>query len=636
MRLPPKSKLIACSAVLSLLAIASGTSVGLSQTKPNIILIVLDDADSDLLAPEMLDKYFPNINALAVQGTRFTNYHVTTSLCCPSRASLLLGQYAHTTGVKVNLDNTRCSNGFSGGVRAYFRNGHHLNDLPVRLREAGYHTAIVGKYLHGGMRRFVPPGWVEFYESLGARYYDTYQFTTRTEPGGCFSRTGERFRTDVELADALGIIERLSANTVERIPFFLYVAPLAPHAAELNSDVRPVAASDADNPFAQVAARIQTSPDFDEADFSDKPSHYQSLGPIDEVQRKAIEAACLHRLRSLSNVDDMIGKIVGELRARGLIDQTIIFLTSDNGFQLGHHRLVGKVTPYDRCSRVPLIVWGLGVEPNSTREQLVANIDVAPTILELAGLPIPKSVEGKSFAPLLRGNGGDSPREWRTAILLENWEQAVCRGAELPTSFVSVRSFDKVFTTWANGEREYYDLHVDPFQLDNRVGELSEQDFADYEQLIRSLRKAPSRPLVSLILPAVDDSNRQPSVTFRGVVEAEKGVAEVRLAIRDKRLGRFWDGSTWVGRYADIRIVPKAQGVIAEWQYEYQGHIGEVSHRRVQISAFAIDHDGFVSPGAVSLWPLRGNNRQSQFVDRDEETQSASEPADGQESDEGD
>ena len=199
------------------------------QDRPNIILINLDDADVDLLAPAEIQNRFPEMEEFALQGINFTNMHVTTSLCTPSRASLFRGQYAHNTRIRGNGGGRVRDNGFLGGHQAYVELGHDHNDISTWMQDIGCRTMMVGKYITGDVVDVVPPGWDDFYSSRGNKYFGAKRFTNRFAAEGRFETIDNGLsRTIEEMNDALRLIDEQRAFRPEQ-PFFLYLAPLNSH-----------------------------------------------------------------------------------------------------------------------------------------------------------------------------------------------------------------------------------------------------------------------------------------------------------------------------------------------------------------------------------------------------------------------
>ena len=205
-----KSILHLCIALLLthvLLVSALAQDKSPAANAPNIILINLDDADYQMFSPEMLELY-PHIKGLVDQSLSFTNLHVTTPFCAPSRAALFRGQYAHRTGVRVNIPDYPLSLSFRGGYSEFLRQEHEQEELGVWMRRAGYHTMMIGKYHHNGFDFKIPPGWDDFYMSNGGRYMGTYRFTNRDNRNGGHSKNPDDvYRTDQEKIDAKRLIK---------------------------------------------------------------------------------------------------------------------------------------------------------------------------------------------------------------------------------------------------------------------------------------------------------------------------------------------------------------------------------------------------------------------------------------------
>jgi arylsulfatase A-like enzyme len=442
-------------------AARAARSVAAQVERPNIILIVLDDLDTEVVS--QMQEFQ---DAVVNQAATFANYVVTTPLCGPSRASLLRGQYAHNHGMLGN-------NGPAGGFLTFHQLGREESTLATWLQDAGYRTALVGKYLNGYPRdvgqRYIPPGWDEWYGTTSKR--SLYYGFTLNQNGTVvdYGDGPDDYETDVLAAKATDFVGRSSGGSS---PFFLYVAPLAPHAPATSA---PRYAER----FADV--KFTRPPDHNEADVSDKPAWLreapvltdEQIGQVDENQRK--------RLRSLLPVLDLIAGITDRLRVRGSIENTYIFLTSDNGWFAGEHRLgVGKQAPYEESIRVPFMAWGAGMPAGQRIDDLCLNIDVAPTIAELAGVTPPAFVDGRSFAPLLRGASQPSSRQTALAELLtpaaETDSQPDVEGASAPGEaaknvppYRALRTVAASFVEYETGERELYDLRKDPFQLINLV-----------------------------------------------------------------------------------------------------------------------------------------------------------------------
>jgi N-acetylglucosamine-6-sulfatase len=390
---------------------------------------------------------------LGAAGTTFERSFVSNPLCCPSRATLFTGQYTHNHGVIGNRPP-------EGGYGRFDTSEW----LPVWLQRAGYHTVHIGKF----MNRYgqdsppteVPPGWDEWYASVDP---STYSFTEyQLNENGVVS-WGEQYSTDEYSDRAVEAVERLAPSTE---PFFLSVAYLAPHFGRPRETDdppgfgTPMPAARHRDAFA--AEPLSTTPAFNEADVSDKPSFVRGLPRLSSEEKAAIREMYRQELESLLSVDEGIVRVVAALRAAGELENTLILFTSDNGFFHGEHRVpFGKVMVYEPSIRVPLVMRGPGVPAGERRRQLVTNADLAPTILEAAGaVPAGRVPDGRSLFPLLRDRG----LAWGRELLVEGppGYQAV--------AYAALRNDRFVYAEHENGERELYDLRRDPHQLENAIG----------------------------------------------------------------------------------------------------------------------------------------------------------------------
>ena len=349
---------------------AQAQSVG----PPNIVFVMTDDLDERSM--QQLDGIRSIMDA---NGTTFENAYVTYSLCCPSRASILRGQYPHNHGIVGNLEPL-------GGEAKFRRLGRDRSTVATWLDGAGYQTKYIGKYMNGYDDLYKPPGWDEWFALQGGS-----SSTQVNDDGRSVQLAGH---STVAFADeASDFIRRSSAN---QEPFFVMVGTKAPH--------RPP----------EVAARYQDSfvdtplprpPNFDETDVSDKAQWLQAYPRLSQSEIDDMQTLYRERLRSMLSVEDLLEQTISTLRETGELENTYIFFTSDNGFHLGEHRLPrGKRTSYEEDIGVPLVVRGPGISAGTTRQQLVINNDFAPTIADLAEVPTPRFVDGSSFAPLLTGS----------------------------------------------------------------------------------------------------------------------------------------------------------------------------------------------------------------------------------------
>jgi N-acetylglucosamine-6-sulfatase len=416
------------------------------RAKPNVVVIMTDDQTVESL------RVMGNVKTLlADQGTTFDSSFASFALCCPSRATFLTGQYAHNHGVMGNAPP-------AGGYAKL----DSSNTLPVWLQRAGYHTVHVGKYLNGYPgpdRTHVPAGWTEWYGSIDPSTYRFYNYTLN-ENGRLVSYGSDpgSYQADVYSRKAVDAIRRLAPAAA---PFFLSLAFLAPHSGgpRESDDPRnlatPVPAPRHRNRFASEP--FPQSASFNEADVSDKPVGIRNRPLLSAQQIADITENYRQRLESLLAVDEAVAAIVAALRDSGELDQTLIVFTADNGFFHGEHRVpLGKVLLYEPSIRVPLILRGPGVPRAQRVAELVANIDLAPTIVDAADARPLRVLDGRSLVPLAQDAGRRTGRD----ILIERGP-----GGNNQQIFTALRTPRYLYAEYSNGERELYDLVRDPDQL---------------------------------------------------------------------------------------------------------------------------------------------------------------------------
>jgi arylsulfatase A-like enzyme len=402
--------------------------------KPSLVVVLADDLDV------RTTDFLPRLPSLMTErGVSFTRAYVTTSLCTPSRVSLLTGRYAHNHGV---LDNGGPRGGFP-----VFRAGGEAETVAVWLRAAGYRTALFGKYLNGypsdSPPEYVPPGWDDWQVQLttyeNSRYFD-YQMN---ENGRivAYAHRPEDYDADVLARKAAAFIGAADPNQ----PFFLCVATQAPHWPASYAERH------RGQPSGDGAPRV---PSFNEGDVSDKPAWVQNAGLLTESDVRKLDRFQQARVLTMLAVEELIDQVLRALAASGRLEETYVFFTSDNGLLLGEHRLVNrKWNAFEEAILVPLVVRGPGVPAGRRFSEPVLNIDLAPTFAELAGISLPDSIDGRSLVPFLRGT---PPDRWRSDFLVELFASGVS---------ASVRNARYLYTDVESGERELYDMQADPFQL---------------------------------------------------------------------------------------------------------------------------------------------------------------------------
>ena len=452
--------------LLAAAVLAAGCNSGEEASeRPNVVVIMTDDQRVDEMA------VMPAVRRLIVRpGAWFARSFASFPLCCPSRATFLTGQYAHNHGV---LDNRPP------------RGGYYKLDssetLPVWLQRAGYETAHIGKYLngYGTLRpREVPPGWDEWNAVIDPTTY-YYRGYVLNENGRIVRP--RRYQTDEMTARALRFLRRAEP------PFFLSLAYLAPH-----DDRRGGRCADSAKPAPRHAGRfarvpMPRPPSFGERDMSDKPSFLRSL-PFGPFEIGYVERQWRCRRESLLAVDEGVERIVAALRRGGELDDTLIVFTSDNGYFLGEHRLPDeKINVYEEGVRVPLAIRAPGVPAGPRVPDPVANVDLAPTILDAAGTEAGLKMDGRSLLPLARRPG----RHMNRPILLENLARPYERRF---TPYTAVRFGAFLYAEYVNGERELYDLRRDPSQLRSIHRRRGYADFRfDLARLLRRLRACHGR-----------------------------------------------------------------------------------------------------------------------------------------------
>lgn len=553
---------------------------------PNIIFINLDDADIDLLDEWAINKFFPNIKKyIQDQGVRFSNFHSVAPLCGPSRGALFRGQYLHNTGIEKN----------ALGWQIFYERGYTDSEIGMWMRDAGYETGLVGKYCHEKYPHasrdgtYHPPGWDTFHASMGANYFNL----TRIMDGERIKTGATEYRTDLESISTKDIL----LNRDPKKPLFLYLAPFAPHKQSAKDKLGMVAARHKDS-FPDV--RFPITPDFDEEDVSDKTPQYAALPRAND---KAIERAFIsyeRRVRSMLAVDEMVGELFETLRTEDILDNTYVFLSSDNGFQLFHHRVFAKKDPFDRTTRVQLLVRGPGVPENKTFRHLLGHIDLAPTFLELAGAKVPHFVDGKSFVALLHNASDYDEPDWREALLIENVEGKKYRKFMMDLEYTALRRFSDIYVEWANGDREYYDLAEDPWQLENSWKTL---DDSVRDEITSSLAKLANctgaacngGAAADEIDTQLDLQNEtifdQSEIRITGTANDDSAVARVEIVVRADNRDYLGKDKLMPGyRSFDAVLADKKQPKTA-WHIDRTLPPGDY-----WISARAIDNDGNEDP----------------------------------------
>lgn len=461
---------MALCAVLAVLGISAGA--GAVQAKQrvasgqwDIVLILTDDQPIGTL------QAMPSVSSLlAGRGVSFSNAVVPTSLCCPSRTSLLTGKLATSTGIYSNESDT----GY-GGYPAVKAAGLENNTVATALDGAGYNTAYFGKYLneYGALYDGIaPPGW------------DAWRVFTTTVQSGRYRNFGlsdaARFGQAPKSAKQEYVrgysttkIGELAASYIRQAPssqpLFTVFAPYAPHAPWT-----------AERKY-QGTSRIPSDYRNDsvlETDVSDKPSYVQQIPPISTVEGSAPGVNLAKQIDTLRSVDDQVAGLYKAVQDSGRLDRTLFVYMSDNGYMHGEHRLDGKGYPYLKSTNVPLVVrWGNGSVPIVDSRLTVANVDITATFLQAAGLP--NTSQGTPIT-------AERNPEGVPMVGTESTSRAV------RPPFCAWRTRDELFVRYGTTEEEFYDYRVDPYELTNRINDAAYA--ARIEQLRQLTRKACDPP----------------------------------------------------------------------------------------------------------------------------------------------
>ncbi|WP_412063247.1 sulfatase [Rubrivirga sp. IMCC45206] len=437
-------------------------AAGAAAAQPNILLVYTDDQRSDDVAamPTVVSR-------LVAEGTSFTRYIATTPKCGPSRASLLRGQYAHNHGLIGH------KNWPGGAYQRWVDTRLGDETIGTWLQAAGYRTAFIGKHQTSfplnSDSSYTDVGWDEWLVAWTKRTPGTYYGRRFSDNGDDLQTGPDDYVTDVMGARLEAFVRRAHG---EGAPFFAVFAPFAPHADPTirRPDGNVVGPPEpADRHKGAFAGRTGPRyPSFNEADTDDKPGLVASFAPLAEHEVARIDTLYRARAESLLAVDEWVGRVIAVLEEHGTLEDTYIVFASDNGFMLGEHRIRPERKsnmPYREVLELPLIVRGPGIAPGTSTDALAANIDLAPTILEWAGVPAPDHLDGRSLAPVLAG----APVEWRDVILAERWH------TNSDITYRSVHSAHAKYTDWWESDRlfEFYNHLDDPYELDNHVDRLA-------------------------------------------------------------------------------------------------------------------------------------------------------------------
>jgi N-acetylglucosamine-6-sulfatase len=439
--------------LLALLALFGAACAGATVPRaPNVVVVLVDDMrwdDYGAAGHPFIET--PHIDRLAREGARFGNAFATTPLCSPSRASLLTGRYAHTHGI---IDNT-------------LRPSRELPVFPLALQRAGYRTGFFGKW-HMGNDDSPRPGfdrWVGMAGQGEAIDPSLNIDGTRARHSG--------YVTDLLTDEVLRFVAERDAR-----PFLVYLAHKAvhPNVVQLNDGSTGTMSGQPEGfvPAPRHRGRYadRTMPRRANAFVppSDKPALARKIGELPPLGRATAttDAEIEGRLEMLLAVDESLGRIRAALQAAGQLDDTVIVFTSDHGYFYGEHGLnEERRLAYEESIRVPLLVRypprvRAGVQP----EQFALGIDLAPTVLELAGAAADPGLDGRSLVPLLEGRSVP----WRDAFLIEYYSDTVFpRIVNMGYAAVRTERYKLIRYRELAGMDELYDLQQDPLELHNLI-----------------------------------------------------------------------------------------------------------------------------------------------------------------------
>lgn len=503
----------------------------------NVVVFMLDDLDSGTFQKAIELGLLPNIKRYILdRGINFVNAFATDSVCCPSRATFLTGQYSHNHGVLSNEKH-------NGSVEKF----NDQSTIATWLQNRNYKTALIGKYLNGygvfdsnkdGVfdnrdRTYIPRGWTKWYGLLDWNVYKMYGYEVNEDGFVSFPygnstekpslKPEEKYQTNVLTNKAVEFIRLNAKNSINqrRNQIFLYLTPTTPHVEVLrnfNSENYSSLWSLSIRPDPQNENRsinIGTLPynnkcftpnecSFNESDVSDKPLWIRRLNMLNQNDINNLNKQFRERILSLIAIDNMVKKVSEELISQQVYNNTVIIFVSDNGFLNGEHRLSNKMVAYDEATRIPLIIVPAGGTSSRNVRNIVLMNDLAPTIAELAGAIPDITIDGRSLMPLITNQQTIS---WRKKFFIEHRPLAVSgpNSSENPRyydvpEYYAIRKLTEsesyLYILYPEAyfgrsiyqsEYEYYNLLNDPYAL--RSLTLSSNNKSQLDNLIERFKR---------------------------------------------------------------------------------------------------------------------------------------------------
>ncbi len=511
------------TAFLSLAMLAA--SVAGAQERPNLVVVLSDDLSEDLLAATLDLGLAPNIQQYLVNGgVKFDNSFVSNALCCPSRVTLLRGQYTHNHRVYHNRRTGFDAGNYPGiAWEGWLPNGadpgRESSTVATWLQASGYRTGHVGRYLNGygvcgpdgvcllgtelepgqpDPRLHVPAGYDEWHGLVDPGTFKVFDYELNYNGTLiAFGNAEAEYQTDVLADRAAGFIDDSVAGGT---PFLLFVDTFAPHVEPIPDDllmsrfepvIRPAPRHaylvDGDLANGELPGPL-IKPSFNEPDMSDKPTCLPMSPPAATHQCPADippmvipdEAVMMidqykSMMASMMAVDDLVGTVMDRLIANGVDNDTVVIFTSDNGWMYGEHRASGKEVVYEESIRVPLLIRGPGIPAGVVASQTVINNDLAATLVDYADVVPPYQLDGTSLVSLL---ADPVNHLWhRKVFLVEHYyvpdsgyaKYAALRYRDTSRDLVFSTTFANLSNTQAPTHVEFYDLLTDPYQMQSLV-----------------------------------------------------------------------------------------------------------------------------------------------------------------------